>query len=101
MSILIVVVLPAPFGPRKAKISPAWTSSEMSSTAATVPYFLTRFLMRIMGPSFYGDVFVILKSPQMRPRAGVEMAVNRPTNPIGGNPGIGRLNETSGEIAGI
>jgi hypothetical protein len=45
VSILIVVVFPAPFGPRKAKISPAWTSSEMSSTADTSPYFFTRFSM--------------------------------------------------------
>src|SRR5947209_1660423 len=49
VSILIVVVLPAPFGPRKAKISPALTSSEMSLTANTSPYFLTRFAIRIMG----------------------------------------------------
>src|SRR5215475_7853838 len=48
VSILIVVVLPAPFGPRKAKISPASTSREMSFTADTSPYFFTRFAMRII-----------------------------------------------------
>jgi hypothetical protein len=45
VSILIVVVFPAPFGPRKANISPACTSSEMSLTADTSPYFFTRFLI--------------------------------------------------------
>ena len=48
VSILIVVVFPAPLGPRNAKISPAFTSSEMSSTADTSPYFFTRLVMRIM-----------------------------------------------------
>ena len=35
VSILIVVVLPAPFGPRKPKISPAPTVNEMPRTAST------------------------------------------------------------------
>src|SRR5215471_12108256 len=35
MSILMVVVLPAPLGPRKPKISPRRTSSDRSSTART------------------------------------------------------------------
>jgi len=34
----IVVVLPAPFGPRKANSSPGWTWKLMSSTAATVDF---------------------------------------------------------------
>ena len=42
VSILIVVVLPAPLGPRKAKISPACTSNEMPSTAAKSPERLLR-----------------------------------------------------------
>src|ERR1700677_3007119 len=52
MSILMVVVLPAPFGPRKPKISPRRTSSEMPRTASTlrpvkgVLYDLRRSLMR-------------------------------------------------------
>ena len=36
-SILIVVVLPAPLGPRKPKISPGSTSNEISSTAVSSP----------------------------------------------------------------
>ena len=35
MSILMVVVLPAPFGPTKPKISPSFTESVRSSTAWT------------------------------------------------------------------
>ena len=37
VSILMVVVLPAPLGPRKAKISPCATSKEMSLTAVKSP----------------------------------------------------------------
>ena len=37
MSILIVVVFPAPFGPRKPKISPSRTRKETASTAVNVP----------------------------------------------------------------
>ena len=33
----IIVDLPAPFGPRKPKISPSWTSIESSSSARTSP----------------------------------------------------------------
>src|SRR5689334_5091781 len=43
VSILIVVVLPAPFGPRKANNSPGCTSNEMSRTAWMLPNVLTRF----------------------------------------------------------
>ena len=35
--ILIVVVLPAPLGPRKAKISPSSTAKEISATAVNLP----------------------------------------------------------------
>ena len=42
VSILMVVVLPAPLGPRKAKISPAATSKETSLTAVNSKVF-TRF----------------------------------------------------------
>ena len=55
VSIWIVVVLPAPLGPRNAKISPACTSNEMPSTAATSPKVLTRFCTWIMGPSLLAD----------------------------------------------
>src|SRR5262245_61726578 len=37
VSILIVVVLPAPFGPRKPNTSPGWTSSVTWSTATKSP----------------------------------------------------------------
>ena len=40
--ILIAVVFPAPFAPRKPKISPLQTSKEMSFTAANEPNVLTR-----------------------------------------------------------
>src|ERR1700755_3185621 len=43
VSILIVVVLPAPFGPRKAKTSPRRTSNDTSSTAVSSPKRFTRF----------------------------------------------------------
>ena len=36
-SILIVVVLPAPLGPRKAKTSPRATENDTSFTASTSP----------------------------------------------------------------
>src|SRR5450755_3477094 len=38
--ILIVVVLPAPFGPRKPKVSPAATVKSIPRTASTSPYLL-------------------------------------------------------------
>src|SRR5258708_28607152 len=40
--ILIVVVLPAPLGPRKPKVSPLVTSKSMPRTAWTSPYCLVR-----------------------------------------------------------
>ena len=40
--ILIVVVLPAPFGPRKPKTSPGWTASDRSCRATLRPYSLRR-----------------------------------------------------------
>ena len=44
----MVVVLPAPLGPRKAKISPAATSKETSLTAVKEPKVFTRFCTRII-----------------------------------------------------
>ena len=38
---LNVVVLPAPLGPKMAKISPGFTSNESESTALTMPLFLS------------------------------------------------------------
>src|SRR5215831_4843852 len=48
VSILMVVVFPAPLGPRKAKISPAATSNETSLTAVNEPNVFTRFCTLIM-----------------------------------------------------
>ncbi len=46
---LIVVLLPAPFGPRKPKISPRRTSKEMPSTARmSGSNTLTRFFTRMI-----------------------------------------------------
>src|SRR3972149_6457565 len=42
LSILISVVLPAPFGPRRPKVSPSAILNETSLSAARLPYFLTR-----------------------------------------------------------
>src|SRR5690349_6006684 len=49
VSILMVVVFPAPFGPRNAKISPGCTSKETSLTAVTFPNDLTTCWTRIIG----------------------------------------------------
>src|SRR6202050_4295001 len=47
--ILIVVDLPAPFGPRKPNVSPAATSKSMPRTASISPYFLVSWLTEIAG----------------------------------------------------
>ena len=44
----IVVVLPAPFGPRKPRISPFSTLNEMASTAVVRPYLFVRLSTSIM-----------------------------------------------------
>ena len=44
----IVVVLPAPLGPSRPKISPRSTSNERWSTATTSPYRLTRFFISMI-----------------------------------------------------
>src|SRR5271167_1580611 len=46
----MVVDLPAPFGPRKPKISPGVTSSDTSFTAMKSPNFFTRWSMWTAGP---------------------------------------------------
>src|SRR5262245_59122066 len=43
VSIFMVVDLPAPFGPRKPRTSPALTSKSMRSTARARPYALVSF----------------------------------------------------------
>src|SRR5260370_6964674 len=47
----MVVVLPAPLGPRKAKTSPGWTSNDTSFTAVTAPNDLARCCTRMIGCS--------------------------------------------------
>src|SRR5437773_5000584 len=51
VGILIVVVFPAPFGPRNAKISPPRTSKETSPTAVTFPNDFTTCWTRMIGRS--------------------------------------------------
>jgi hypothetical protein len=43
--IIIVVLLPAPFGPRNPNISPDLTAKEISLTAFTVPKVFERVLV--------------------------------------------------------
>src|SRR6202012_5352764 len=50
--ILMVVDLPAPFGPRKPKVSPAATSKLIPRTASISPYFLVSSLTEIAGVPF-------------------------------------------------
>src|SRR5688572_17583828 len=45
-----VVVLPAPLGPRRPKISPSDTENEIPSTAVRSPYFFTRLRTSMMFP---------------------------------------------------
>src|ERR1700722_1609063 len=49
-SILIVVDLPAPLGPRNPKVSPTGTSKSIPRTASISPYFLVRPATLIGGP---------------------------------------------------
>src|SRR5580698_11010746 len=55
VSILMVVVFPAPLGPRKAKISPLATSKETLSTAVKSPNFFTSCCTRIIGSKSSGQ----------------------------------------------
>src|SRR5271157_4986445 len=43
----MVVLLPEPLGPRKPNMVPGATDSDKPSTAVTVPYFFTRFVIRM------------------------------------------------------
>src|SRR3546814_21092150 len=49
--IRMLVLLPAPLGPRKPVTRPSWATKLMSSTAVKPPYFLVRFSTLIMAPS--------------------------------------------------
>ena len=77
VSIFIVVVFPAPFGPRNAKIEPASTSKEISFTAVNEwPNFFVKFLtdmldfvsanLRLSGRLFRGDSLAYLFSLHYR-----------------------------------
>src|SRR6266702_7224788 len=54
----MVVVLPAPFGPRNPKTIPAGTSSERSSTALTVLKKRERCSVRMIGPAIQYNSFL-------------------------------------------
>jgi hypothetical protein len=57
----MVVVLPAPFGPRKPKIDPAFTLKEILSTAFDFPYVFDRS-------------FTVMASPTLLPPFGTAVA---------------------------
>jgi len=48
--ILIIVVFPAPFGPRKPNISPCCTEKLIESTAVSEPYVLVSVSAQIIPP---------------------------------------------------
>ena len=56
--ILIVVVFPAPFGPRNPNIVPSSTSKEISSTAAIVPESLDQVI-----DGNYGHIIILARHP--------------------------------------
>src|SRR5687767_7498824 len=60
-SMRMVVVFPAPLGPRKPKTSPAWTSKEAESTIVLLPMTFVRF----RADSAMSGMFV--KSPRFFP----------------------------------
>src|SRR5207302_3883756 len=69
-SIRIVVVLPAPFGPRKPKISPRWSSNETSSTMVLSPMIFVRVVaVRVGLVSFIRAPFPgLVPAPRRRDR---------------------------------
>src|SRR5262245_57072528 len=66
--VLIVVVLPAPFGPRRPNTSPAPTEKDTPSTARTLPgYTLTRFsISSVFSPAAVAAGGAAVVSPAMR-----------------------------------
>lgn len=52
INILIVVVLPAPFGPKNPNISPFLTEKDTLSTAIKLLYFFVRLLVLIISKVF-------------------------------------------------
>jgi hypothetical protein len=79
----MVVVFPAPFGPRKAKTSPRWTVNETSSTAVKSPNFLTTFSTRMIGCPLVVSIALpdwleARKLAHPSPRNGVPPTLNAP-----------------------
>src|SRR5215212_1910123 len=82
----IVVVLPAPLGPRRPKISPSWTSKLTPRAASTLPYRLWR--SRTM--TLAAMLFQTITGP--RPRASGRRQKNRwSPGARGPGPGSGGL----------
>src|SRR5512134_1492497 len=52
----MVVVLPAPFGPRKPRTSPFSTRNETPSTAVVRPYLLVRLSTSIIRPFLFPEL---------------------------------------------
>src|ERR1700694_467878 len=78
---LIVVVLPAPFGPRKPKTSPGWTERSSPWSATLRPYSLRRPTVSMAGvvsgsPQAVGDVLEV--GGLERPGHAVQVAVRMP-----------------------
>src|SRR5579871_354866 len=69
VSIRIVVVLPAPLGPRKPTIWPFWTSNEIWSTAVVCAYFFVSAFTLIIRILFETDAYETVKVPQ--PQIGI------------------------------
>src|SRR5438874_7782799 len=65
VSILIVVLLPAPLGPRKPKKRPRGTSKETSSTATFLRKALVRWRTTMAGPG--AAVMRMTSTPRPRP----------------------------------
>src|SRR6202522_1262454 len=66
--ILMVVDLPAPFGPRKPNVSPAATSKSMPRTASISPYFLVSALTEIALTEIAGGIAVTPACLRLRRR---------------------------------
>src|SRR5215831_1493228 len=79
VSMRMVVVLPAPFGPRKPTICPFRTSKEMWSTAVWRAYLLVRSVTVIIKFSFCtSDVQVLNCSNHNELSFGIHYVKNRP-----------------------
>src|SRR4029078_1302297 len=68
----MVVVLPAPLGPRNATISPCWSSRSMPRTAGTSPHGLVTPESETAGTAVVALVlvsWVAVMAPAFRPRA--------------------------------